>query len=67
MPYVNKCNEEVPNGFYILGNKINLFNSFFYCKTSQTTTLQYCYNKIKIKLKYKCFLIIYRCYYFLFA
>lgn len=36
MPYVNKCNEEVPNGFYtrILGNKINyyFFNSFFDAK-----------------------------------
>lgn len=30
MLYVNKCNEEVPSGFYILGNKINyyFFNSF---------------------------------------
>lgn len=25
MPYANKCNKEVPNGFYNLGNKINYY------------------------------------------
>lgn len=50
MPYVNKCNEEMPIGFYILGNKINYYFSNSFCN-AKLHKLQHYSTVITKKLK----------------